>query len=186
MADFDDMVLVGRIARPHGLKGHVVVNPDTDFVEDRFAAGTTFWTRTASGDAQLAVATARVHGGYPIVRFAGCERIEDAERLAGLELRVPEETLQPLAAGTYYQHQLAGCEVVDTAGANIGRVSRVEGGAGSMRLVIEGTRGEVQVPLADAICRDIDVAARRIVIDPPEGLLELNEKTGDRRQSPDS
>ena len=46
MADWDDMVLVGRIARPHGLRGQVVVNPETDFVEERFVSGATMWTRS--------------------------------------------------------------------------------------------------------------------------------------------
>ena len=174
-ARYEDMVLVGRIARAHGLKGHVVVNPETDFVGERFAPGATFWTRSPEGERQLTVAGSRVHGNRPVVAFAGVDRIEDAERLAGLELRVPETTLLPLAPGRYYEHELAGCEVVDAAGRAIGVVARVEGGAGSSRLVVDGDRGEVQVPLAMDICRDIDVRARRIVIDPPEGLLELNE-----------
>lgn len=172
---FDEMVLVGTVARPHGLKGHVVVNPETDFVDERFAPGTRLWTRSAAGEQVLTVAESRVQGSRPVVAFEGASRIEDAERLAGLELRVPEASLLPLDSGRYYEHQLAGCEVVDGAGRAIGVVARVEGGAGSSRLVIEGDRGEVQVPLAVDICRQIDVDARRIVIDPPEGLLELNE-----------
>jgi 16S rRNA processing protein RimM len=84
--------------------------------------------------------------------------------------------LHPLAAGTYYEHQLEGCRVETMGGEVVGTVRRVEGGAGGSRLVVEGARGEVEVPLAQEICREIDVAAGIIRVDPPEGLLELNEK----------
>src|SRR5438093_856872 len=146
------MALVGRIARPHGLRGQVVVNPETDFVEGRFAEGATFRTRSAAGEEQLTIVSARVQNGHPIVGFEGFARVEDVERLAGLELRVPEETLQPLQPGTYYEHQLVGCEVETIAGEVVGKVAAVEGGAGATRLVMIGTRGELLIPLAVDIC----------------------------------
>ena len=174
---WDDMVLVGRIARPHGIRGQVIVNPETDFVEDRFVSGATMWARSDRGDEALTITSARVQNGRPVVGFAGFSSIEGAERLAGLELRVPEEELQPLGDGVYYQHQLVGCEVQTVAGVPVGEVSRVDGGAGGSLLAVQGVRGEVLIPLAQHICVEIDVAARRIRIDPPDGLLELNEKT---------
>jgi len=177
--DWDDMALVGRITRPHGLRGQVAVHPETDFVEERFAEGATFWTRSAAGDEQLTVASSRVQNGRPIVGFKGFARVEDVERLAGLELRVPEETLQPLQPGTYYEHQLVGCAVETTAGDLVGEVAKVEGGGGASRLVMNGPGGEIMVPLAVDICVDIDIANRKIRISPPEGLLELNKRRRD-------
>ena len=174
-AEWDAMALVGRITRPHGLRGHVVVHPETDFVEERFAEGATFWTRSAAGDEQLTIVSSRVQNGRPIVGFEGFARVEDVERLAGLELRVPEETLQPLQPGTYYEHQLVGCVVETASGDVVGEVAKVEGGAGASRLVTNGPRGEILIPLAVDICVDIDVAKKRIRIDAPEGLLDLNE-----------
>ena len=173
---WDDMVLVGTIARPHGLKGHVVVNPETDFAEERFAVGATLATRSDRGDEQLTIAEARLQGGRPIVRFDGFEKIEEAERLAGRELRVPEEALQPLGEGVYYQHQLIGCRVETIDGRRVGEVARVEGGAAGSLLAIEGPTGEILIPLAADITTAIDVAEKRIVVNPPEGLLELNER----------
>ena len=170
------MAVVGRIARPHGLRGQVVINPETDFVEERFAQGATVWTRSAGGEERLTVASLRVQNGRPIVGFEGFTRIEDVERLAGLELRVPEATLQPLQPGSYYEHQLVGCNVETLAGDVVGRVAAVEGGAGATRLVMNGPHGEILVPLAVDICVDIDVANKKIRINPPEGLLQLNEK----------
>ena len=172
---WNDMVLVGRIARPHGIRGHVFVTPETDFVDDRFVPGATMWTRSERGDEQLTLAAARVQNGRPVIAFEGFSSIDDVERLAGLELRVPEESLHPLAAGAYYQHQLVGCAVETTAGQPVGVVRRVEGGAAGSLLAIDGARGEILIPFALEICREVDIAARRIRIDPPEGLLELNE-----------
>ena len=171
------MVLVGRIARPHGLRGQVVVNPETDFVEDRFVTGATMWTRSDRGDETLTISSARVQSGRPIVGFDGFASIDDVERLSGLELRVPEESLRSLGEGVYYQHQLVGCIVATGSGERIGEVIRVDGGAGGSVLVVKGARGEVLVPFAQHICVEVDIASRRIVIDPPDGLLELNEKT---------
>ena len=176
MPAWDDMVLVGRIARPHGVRGQVIVNPETDFVEDRFVSGATMWARSDRGDEALTITSARVQNGRPVIGFEGFSNLEDVERLAGLELRVPEDSLRSLGAGVYYQHQLVGCVAQTIAGARIGEVSRVDGGAGGSLLVVRGARGEVLIPFAQHICVEIDVAARRIRIDPPEGLLELNER----------
>jgi 16S rRNA processing protein RimM len=177
------MVLVGRIARPHGLRGLVVINPETDFVEERFAEGATIWTRSTAGNEQLTVASMRVQNGRPVVGFKGFTRIEDVERLAGLELRIPEEKLQPLQPGSYYEHQLVGCGVETVAGDVVGHVAAVEGGAGATRLVMNGPRGEILIPLAVDICVEIDVVNRRIRIRPPDGLLELNDTRRSRQSA---
>ena len=170
------MVVVGRIARPHGLRGQVIVNPETDFAEERFRPGAVVWTRSANGNEQLTIETARFQQGRPVIGFEGFSSIEDVERLAGLELRVPEDWLQPLEPGRYYEHQLAGCVVELISGQHVGTVARVEGGAGGSRLVIDGDRGEILIPFVVDICVAVDVAAKRIRIDPPEGLIELNQR----------
>jgi len=95
---------------------------------------------------------------------------------------VPEDSLRVLEPGVFYQHQLVGCAVETATGDRIGEVSRVEGGAAGSLLVIDGAQGEILIPLAADICVGIDVEAKRIRIDPPEGLLELNEPSGRRRQ----
>ena len=177
------MALVGRITHPHGLRGQVVVHPETDFVEERFAEGATFWTRSAAGEEQLTIVSARVQNGRPVVGFDGFTRIEDVERLAGLELRVPEDTLLPLEPGWYYEYQLVGCAVETTSGDVVGEVAKVEGGGGATRLVVQGPRAEILIPLAVDICVDIDIANRKIRIDPPEGLLELNETKSSRQSA---
>ena len=170
------MVLVGRIARPHGVRGQVIVNPETDFVEDRFVSGATMWARSDRGEEALTITSARIQNGRPVIGFDGFASIDEVERLAGLELRVPEDTLRVLGEGVYYQHQLVGCVVETAAGTRIGEVRRVDGGAGGSLLVVNGARGEVLIPFAQHICVKVDVPGRRIRIDPPDGLLELNDK----------
>lgn len=179
--DWDDMVMVGRIARPHGLRGQVAVNPETDFMEERFRPGAHLWMRTPRGQQELTIDTVRFQRERPIVGFEGFSSIDDVEPLAGLELRIPPEALQPLDPGHYYEHELVGCEVETVSGRPIGTVARVEGGTGGSRLVVDGDPEEILVPLALDICVEIDVAAKRIRIDPPEGLLELNVKTRSRQ-----
>jgi 16S rRNA processing protein RimM len=171
---WEDMVLVGRIARPHGLRGHVVVNPETDFPEERFKVGQTLYVRRDSTLRAVTIAGVRFHQGRPIVAFSGVDDIDEAERLQHAELRAPLEDLETLPEGTFYRHDLVGCDVVTSGGNRIGTVSRVEGPRESSRLVIGEGNEEVLVPLVAGICVSIDPANRRIVIDPPDGLLELN------------
>jgi 16S rRNA processing protein RimM len=175
MTDWESMVLVGRVARPHGIRGLVVVNPETDFVAERFQPGARLWTQVAGEGQTLTIVDARLEGRRPVLAFEGYGSVEAAETLAGVELRVPESVLVPLPDGTYYLHQLVGCRVETVAGEPVGEVVRVEGGAGSAVLAVDGAQGEVLVPLAQEICVVIDVTARVIRVRMPDGLLELNE-----------
>ncbi len=174
---WDSMVLVGRVARAHGLRGDVVVNPETDFVEERFAVGSVVWTRVAGDVEPLTVTRARLAGGRPVLGFGDVATVSDAQRLAGAELRVTEDALVQLAPGTYYLHQLVGCRVETDRGEVVGEVARVEGGVGASLLVVSGARGEVLVPFAASLCPVVDVVGRLIQVAVPEGLLEVNEPT---------
>jgi len=173
-ADWDDMILVGIVARSHGNRGQVIVNAETDFPETRFRPGARLFVRQASGAVHaMHLTTARFQQGRPILGFEGIGSIDEAERLAGAELRVPATEQEPLPPGVYYHHELIGCEVVTAAGAAVGKVASVDGAGAASRLVVRSTRGEVLIPLAEEICQ-VDVAARRITVTGPEGLLEVN------------
>jgi len=176
MLNWDAMAVVGRIARAHGIRGQVVVNPETDFPDKRFRPGAHLFTkRGASADiVSLVLTTVRFQNGRPVIGVEGVATMNDAGALAGLELRVPVEELEPLPEGTFYHHDLVGCQVVTGGGDAVGTVEGVEGSVAGSRLVVAGARGEILIPLASDICRTIDVQGRKIVIDPPEGLLDLN------------
>ena len=172
------MALVGRIARAHGIRGQVVVNPETDFPEDRFQPGAELFIERGGRIEGLRVTSARFHGARPIIGIDGVETMNDATTLAGRELRVPVEQLVTLPADTFYRHDLVGCVVETREGERIGPVTDVEGTMTGSRLVVEGAAGEVLIPLVAAICTSVDPAAKRIVIDPPAGLIEANTKSG--------
>ena len=171
---WDDLVVVARIARPHGLRGEVVLNPETDFLEERFRPGHTFYVLDGAKTVTLVLRSAWFHRSRAVVGFEGLDRIEDVEALAGRELRIEAADLQPLPDGVFYHHQLVGCRVETAGGDAIGTVVKVDGAGDASRLVVDGGEGEVIIPLAVDICRTIDVAGRRIVIEAPEGLLDVN------------
>ena len=174
-AKWQEMALVGTIARAHGIRGQVIVNADTDFAAERFQPGAQLFVRRANGTVEaLVVTTVRFHRDRPVIGIRGVDDMSTAEKLAGLELRVPVDTLAPLPPGTFYRHDLIGCVVETESGETVGTVSDVEGTLSRSRLVVKTDRGEALVPLAVEICSMIDPAARRIVIKPPAGLLELN------------
>lgn len=170
----DDSLLVGRVARAHGNKGQVIVNPDTDFAEERFKVGQVLMVGTDAGS--RAIRDVRFHQGRPIIALEGIDTIDAAEALAGAELRMPASALGPLPAGTFYHHDLIGCQVRDRQDRVIGEVAAVEGTLDRSRLIVEGPRGEVQIPLVGEICVEVAPRDKRIVVDPPEGLLELNTR----------
>jgi 16S rRNA processing protein RimM len=169
----EDLVLVGRVARAHGNRGQVIVNLDTDFAEDRFKVGEVLLVGPAA--TPRAIREVRFQQGRPILALEGVETMNDAEALAGAELKIPAGSQAPLPAGTFYHYDLIGCEVHDTRDRLIGRVTAVEGTMEMSRLVVGGERGEVLIPLVADICVAIDIGARRIVVNAPEGLLELND-----------
>jgi tRNA (guanine37-N1)-methyltransferase len=173
---FETMITVGRIVRPHGIKGAVLVESESDFAAERFAKGAElFWQRDGQTSA-VQVRGGGEHQGRWLVSLTGIESMNDAEVLRGLELRVPAEALHELKAGEFYVHDLEGCEVVTEAGQIVGRVTGVNFGSGTPVLAVEGKQGEILIPLAEEICRIVDPAGKRIVIDPPAGLIELNAK----------
>lgn len=188
--DWDAMVLVGRIVKPHGNRGQVLLASESDFAEERFAPGGTLWTRRAGQTSAVIVTSCRFHDGRPIIGMQGVESINDAEFFRGCELRVTDDALPALAPGQFWHHDLVGCRVVTVSGIAVGQVIRVDDGAGAPTLVVApvGSAGqlsprgvltaddEILVPMVDVICRRIDVAAKLIEIEPIEGLLDINQK----------
>jgi len=165
-----ELLLVGRVARPHGVRGHVIVNPETDFVEDRFRAGQVLLVGPEDRAEPREILDIKFHLRRPIIALGGIETMDDAEALAGAELWLPQSALAPLPEGTFYRHDLVGCDVFDTRAALVGRVTAVEGTLDRSLLVVDGS---VMIPLVETICLEVDLPARRVIVNPPEGLLEL-------------
>jgi 16S rRNA processing protein RimM len=169
----DDLLLVGRVARAHGNRGQVIVNPETDFAGERFKTGNTLLVGPAGRAERRAISEVRFHQGRPIVRFEGVETMNDAEALAGADLWMTAEAAGPLPDGTYYRHDLVGCAVVDVNGTALGTVSGVEGTLDRSYLVVTAATGDVMIPMVAEFCVRVDLAARRITVQLPHGLLDV-------------
>lgn len=151
----------------------MIVNPETDFADERFKVGEVLLVGPRDDATPKRILEVRGHQGRVIVDLEGIESMDDAEAVAGMELWMPAAALAPLPEDTYYRHDLVGCEVRDTRDAVVGKVTRVEGTLDRSYLIVPRRGGEVMIPMVDGILVRVDLAARRIVVDPPEGLLEL-------------
>ena len=160
---WDDMALVGRIARAHGLRGQVIVNPETDFPVERFQAGSGVFVNRLGVVKAMSITTVRFQHDRPVIGLDGIDDVDAAGTLAGAELRVPVAELSPLPEGAFYQHHLVGCQVITAREWRWAWCARSRATAGGHRLVVAGEGGDVLVPLAAAICTSIDIGAGRIV-----------------------
>lgn len=119
------------------------------------------------------VESAWFHDNRLILKFRGVDTMSDAEPLAGCEVRVPRAERMRLEPDEYFESDLIGCEVIERdGGASLGRVTRFEDGGSSGVLEVEG---RLLIPFVRAICVAIQPEARRIVVDLPAGLKELNQ-----------
>ena len=116
------------------------------------------------------------HGARLVFKFRGVDSISDAEPLRGAEVRVPESERFGLPEDEFYYSDLVGCTVVErSSGRPVGEVKEfLEQGGNGLLQVLDARRREVLIPFNRAICVEVDLDAKRIEIDPPEGLLELN------------
>lgn len=121
---------------------------------------------------KIAVETTWFHDATLIFKFKGVDSISDAERLSGREVRVPMAERTQLDAGEYFESDLKGCAVIDRrTGQSLGTVTAVDDGGGTGLLVVNGS---LMIPFVRAICVEIDPASKRIAVELPEGLKDLN------------
>jgi 16S rRNA processing protein RimM len=174
--DLPETVTVGRVLRPHGVRGEVVVEVLSD-VPGRFAAGSRMTGRRQWAPARpLVIAASRGHKSGAVVRFEGCEDRDRAEELRGLDLEVPRAEVPAAPAGSYYQFELLGC-LCRQGGEELGRVVEVVEDGGGLLLIVEGQGRRVPVPFVNELLREVDVAEGRIELALPEGLVEACAST---------
>lgn len=165
-------VTVGQVVKAHGLLGEVAVEPLTDFPE-RFGPGAIL--RVRRGDLEtgsLRVEAVRPHKGRLLVRFEGVTGPEGAEELRGADLCVTPDDLPRRPDDYYFHWELDGFEVHDGAGALLGTAGQLGDAGGLPLLTVRTSAGERDVPFCHPILVSIDRPARRIVLDPPAGLLD--------------
>ncbi len=167
-------LVVGRVARPHGLRGEVTIDVRTDDPATRFAVGSVLATDPAERG-PLTVVAARWHSGRLLVEFEGCQDRDAAEALRDTLLEIDSAELGPLVdPEEFYDHDLIGLSVVTAVGEHVGTVADVLH-YGQDLLVVEGAGArsgtEIMIPFVTAIVPDVDVPGGRLIVDPPPGLL---------------
>ena len=170
----DEQLVVGRIIRPHGVRGEVVVGIHTDSPDERFVVGSVLGTDPTSVG-PLRISEVRSHLGRLLVLFDGYADRDVAEALRGVYLTVDRASVPPPEdPDEFHDHQLVGLAAVTPAGEALGRVVRVDHAPASDLLVLARPDGrESLVPFVKAIVPEVDVAAGRVVLTPPEGLFDL-------------
>ena len=173
-----EWVAIALVLGSRGNRGEVVAVPLSD-QPGRFARLREVYLFGPAGPGarhhRFEVENAWEHRGRIVLKLRGIDSISDAERWRGYEARIPRAERLPLPEGEYYQSDLVGFEVVEPGGRRLGRVRGFREHGGPALLEIEGERGEeMLVPFAKSICVAIDVEGKRIVVELPEGLEELN------------
>ena len=168
-------VTVGRIGRPHGIRGAVVVGVRTDEPELRFAKGSRLDT-DPSGVGPLTVAASRFHSGELLVRFEGIGDRDTAAELRGTWLMVDSATIAPSDdPDEFHDANLVGLAVRTMEGTDVGTVDDVLH-SGQDVLVVKSVDGrDIMIPFVKAIVPEVDLKAGFLVIDPPDGLLTIEE-----------
>lgn len=165
------LVAVGRVIRPHGLRGEVRIQPDTDFPE-RFSALKQITLLKDDDSMQVSVVSIRPHGTALLAKFEGIDTIEAASRWRDAVVAVAREHAAPLGAGRHYVADVLGLRVETEAGRMLGTVAEVVRTGSNDVYVVRGAEGEVLVPAISTVVLDIDVARNRMVIRPMPGMLE--------------
>jgi 16S rRNA processing protein RimM len=169
----EELVTIAKIVRPRGLRGEVVADLLTDF-PDRFGElEDVIGVREDGTRSDLKIEDFWFQKERVIFRFAGVDSIELAEGLRNVSICIPESDAAQLEEGEFFDWQLAGCEVTTIEGTRLGTVREIMRTGGTEILVVEDGDREILIPFAEAICPEVDIANKRITVDPPEGLLEF-------------
>jgi 16S rRNA processing protein RimM len=180
-------ITIARVAKVQGRVGEVAAELHTDFPE-RFEQRRTLYAWTVVGDQrrELHLEDFWPHKGGMVFKFEGVDSIEEAEKLLGAEIQIPATERAELDEGAFYVSELLGCLVVEVGraeggaehnmGRTIGTVVDVNFGAGTAPLLIVNSEGgqEFMIPFVESFTRKLDVKAKRIEMQLPEGMLELD------------
>jgi len=177
MGSEPEFLTIAQILRPRGVKGEVVAEIVTDHPE-RFAAVTRVRLEAPDGTfVESRLERYWFHRGQIVLKFEGCETIETASRFRGWWVKIAREEAVPLEEDEYFLFELLGSEVRTESGQRVGIVRDILETAEVPVLVVEGEEAEeVLIPFARAICPVVDSAAKLIIVNPPDGLLDLNRE----------
>ena len=169
-----EYITIGQVLAPWGNKGKVKVKVTTDFPQ-RFAPSSQVYINRQP----VIIDSAEWHKGRVIVKISTVDSIEETQKLRGQIIEVHRSQLKPLPEGQYYLFQIIGLMVSTTQGESLGRITEVLTTEGNDTYVVNGNRGEILIPAIGDDVKSIDLEQGRMIIDPIEGLLNLNQKAAD-------
>ena len=166
------LVPLGEIVSTHGLNGWLTLNP----FNPESAAFDSIREITLDHNGARStheLESSKRHGRQILVKLKGIDHIEDAQKWAPSMLLVDADVLGALAPGEYYHHEVVGLEVYDLRGERIGIITRIWSTPAGELYIVQGATKEHLIPAAKEIIEKVDFAAGRVIINPPEGLLDL-------------
>jgi 16S rRNA processing protein RimM len=168
-----DRIALGAIRKPHGVRGEASVEPWTEFERFSEVHDVTLVSPDESQTREVKIEATRAHGDRALIKFSGIETPEEMALLRDWTIEIPESEARKLEPDEYFLHDLLGLTLVDESGAERGRVvDAYEGGSGVL-LEVERGRHKFEVPFAAEICKTIDLAGKRMIVDLPEGIDEI-------------
>ena len=172
----DDLVIIGEVVKPHGIRGEVKVYLYSERPENLKQHKKIILQESAgSGTKKYNVVKSREQGKLAILRLEGVGTREAAEALQGSKIWLDKADFPELNSDEYYWHQLEGLRVMTEAGQELGRVTNIFNTTAHDIMVVTGAGNEFMIPVNGDIIRDIDEQGGKITISPPPGLLEINK-----------
>jgi len=166
-----EFIAIGKILTPRGIRGKLKVEVATDFPQ-RFAPSAKVYINRQP----MTINNTDWHQGQVIIQLDGIDSVKEAEKLRGQQVEIHHSQAYILPEGQYYHFQLIGLEARTTRGELLGNVTQILDTPGHDIYVISGTKGEILIPAIDDVVTAIDLSQGYLVIEPIEGLLNLNEK----------
>ena len=171
-----DRIAIGVIRKAHGVRGEASIEPWTDSAE-RFQEleSVTLVSPDESSTREVRIESVRIHGERALLKFTGVETPEEVQKLHNWTIEIPEEEARALEEDEYFLHDLVGLTLVDAQGRERGVVTDVYEGGGGMLLSVKRADGrEFELPFAAQLCTEIDLNRKRMVVELPEGLDDLD------------
>jgi 16S rRNA processing protein RimM len=166
------LVSIGKISGSKGKKGELKFYSDHSL---NLPLLVTVYLSQKDRIEEFEVESVVPYKDYQLIKFKGVNSLSQALELVGFEILVPEEALLPLEEGSYYLSQVIGCSVRTKDGCDVGKVEDMLFASSNNLLVVRQGKEEILIPFTQDVCIKVDLEKKEILVDPPEGLLELNE-----------
>jgi len=169
-----DRIALGIIRKAHGVRGEASVESWSDSPE-RFTevSSVTLVSPDEATTRDAAIEAVRLHAGRALVKFAGIDAPEEVQLLQNWTVEIPSEDARTLDEDEYFLHDLLGLTLIDAEGTLRGKVTEILETGGGLLLVVEGPKGRFDVPFAAEICTKVDLDAKTIAVNLPEGIEDL-------------